>query len=136
MENTQYQNQDDLALETLEEVDGGNSGNSLEETNPGFNQKSPQVLMNLSAFLKNEVTKLQVLMVDLESKKQKVERQVQNNKDVLEKLSLVEKQAQEAINESIKVQKENEAILQRQAVKEKTVNDDANESLTLQQIWR
>ena len=93
--------------------------------------------MNLGAFLKNEVDRLQSLATDLEAKKQKVERQVQVNKDTLEKLSLVEKQAQEIISESVKIQKENEAIFQ-QSVKEKTVNNDADakEPLTMQQIWR
>ena len=145
MENTQYQNQEefipeggeDLSSEALakEEVEGGNSGNGLEKADPESNHKTPQVLMNLGAFLKNEVDRLQSLATDLEAKKQKVERQVQVNKDTLEKLSLVEKQAQEIISESVKIQKENEAIFQ-QNVKEKVVNNDANESLTMQQIWR
>ena len=137
MENTQYQNQEGLTPEVagVEEVEEKNSGDGLEKVSFEFNQQSPQSLMNLGSFLKNEIIKLQNLMVDLESKKQKVERQVQINKGALEKLSLVEKQAQEVINESIKVQKENEAIFQ-QIVKEKTANDDADESLTLQQIWR
>ncbi len=159
MENTQYQNQEDLTSEVarVEEIEESafakaasfaavatkaesadetkNSGDGLEKVSFEFNQQSPQSLMNLGSFLKNEIIKLQNLMVDLESKKQKVERQVQINKDALEKLSLVEKQAQEVINESIKVQKENEAIFQ-QTVKEKTVNDDVDEPLTLQNIWR
>lgn len=135
MENTQDQNQEDLTSETMEEVEGRNSGNGLERVGPEFNQGSPQVLMNLGSFLRDEIIKLQALMADLESKKQRVEKQVQINRDTLEKLSLVEKQAQEVIGESIKVQKENEAIF-RQNVKEKTVSNGANESLTLQQIWR
>lgn len=135
MENTQNHNQDESAPEIMEEVEGGNSGNDLEKVDPEFNQEPPQVLMNLGAFLKNEITKFQILMADLESKKQRVEKQVQINKDTLEKLSLVEKQTQEVINESIKVKEENEAVFQ-QIVKEKAVNDDADEPLTLQQIWR
>lgn len=137
MENTQYQNQEGLTPEVarVEEVEEKNSGDGLEKVSFEFNQQSPQSLMNLGSFLKNEIIKLQNLMVDLESKKQKVERQVQISKGALEKLSLVEKQVQEVINESIKVQKENEAIFQ-QIVKEKTANDDVDESLTLQQIWR
>lgn len=146
MENAQYQNQEGVQ-EGVEEVEESafakasadetkNSGDDgLEKVSFEFKQQSPQSLTNLGSFLKNEIIKLQNLMIDLESKKQKVERQVQINKDTLEKLSLVEKQAQEVINESIKVQKENEAIFQ-QVVKEKTVNDDANEPLTLQNIWR
>ena len=145
MENTQYQNQEGVQ-EGVEEVEESafaeasadetkNSGDGLEKVSFEFNQQSPQNLMNLGSFLKNEIIKLQNLMVDLESKKQKVERQVQINRDTLEKLSLVEKQVQEVINESIKVQKENEAIFQ-QTVKEKTVNEETNESLTLQEIWR
>ena len=145
MENAQYQNQEG-AQERVEEVEESafakasadetkNSGDGLEKVDPELNQESPQVLMNLVAFFKNEVARLQALMIDLESKKQKVERQVQINKDTLEKLSLVEKQAQEVISESIKVQKENEIIFQ-QTVKEKTVDDDTNEPLTLQNIWR
>ena len=137
MENTQYQNQEEFIPEAMEEVEGGNSGNGLEKADPEFNHGTPQVLMNLGAFLKNEVDRLQSLATDLEAKKQKVERQVQVNKDTLEKLSLVEKQAQEIISESVKIQKENEAIFQ-QSVKEKTVNNDADakEPLTMQQIWR
>ena len=139
LSNTQYQNGEDfegLAYENMEEVETKNNGNGLEKADPKPSQESPQVLTSLSVFFKNEVTRLQALVADLEAKKQKVEKQVQINRGTLERLSLVEKQAQEIISESIKVRKENEAILQRQVVKEKTVNDDANESLTLQQIWR
>ena len=145
MENTQYQNQEEFIPEAMpahrslgeggEEVEGGNSGNGLEKADPEFNHGTPQVLMNLGIFLKNEMDRLRALAVDLETKKQKVERQVQVNKDTLEKLLLVEKQAQEVISESVKIQKENEAIFQ-QNVKEKVVNNDANESLTMQQIWQ
>lgn len=134
MEDAQYQNQEVLA-HPAEEIEENYSGNGLKKADSEFDRAAPQVLMNLGAFLKNEVARLQALMIDLESKKQKVERQVQINKDTLEKLLLVEKQAQEVIGESIKVQKENEAIFQ-QNVKEKTVNDDANEPLTLQKIWQ
>lgn len=134
MENGQYQNEEELSYQ-MEEVGETNSGNSLRKADPEFNHGAPQVLTNLGAFFKNEIDRLQALVINLEAKKQKVERQVQANKDTLEKLSLVEKQAQEVIDESIKVQKENEAIFQ-QNVKEKVVSNDANESLTMQQIWQ
>lgn len=157
MENTQYPNQDGLTPEAGV-VGEKNSGDSLEKVSFEFNRQSPQSLMNLGSFLKNEIIKLQSLMVDLEAKKQKVERQVQINKDTLEKLSLVEKQAQEVISESIKVQKENEIIFQQNerpaaeveqafgtqgqkgsvssAQREGNVGHGDDEPLTLQNIWR
>lgn len=146
MNNGQYRNEEDLAYQaegveelafakaSADEIKSNEHG--LGEIDSEFNQGSSQVLTNLGIFLKNEVIRLQALMTDLESKRQKAERQVQSNKDALEKLSQVEKQAQEVISESIKLQRENEAIFQENA-KEKTVNEDAkNEPLSLQQIWR
>lgn len=147
MENTQYQNQEDQAYQ-MDEVDesvfvktsadGTNdSEDGLGKADPGFNYGVPQVLMNLDVFLKNEVARLQALMTDLEAKKQKVEKQVQINKDILERLSLVEKQVQEVVSESARVQKENETIFQ-QNIKEKgeVGNGEANEPLSLQKIWQ